>query len=94
MTRLAYVLALACALGCSDLPQPRAANSDACDAAGAHLAALGCRQAQTPRGTPFAAVCHRAAEDGRDLRADCLLRVTSCDDVRRVAATPRGQPCP
>lgn len=92
MTRWALLAVLA--IGCSSLPQPTPVPDDACEAAGAHLASLGCRQARTPGGTPFAVVCRRAAADGRDLRADCLVGVQSCADVQRVAATPRGERCP
>jgi hypothetical protein len=91
VTRLALVALL---LGCSPYPAQRAVPDDACEAAGARLAELGCPEARTPRGTPFAAVCRRAAADGRNLRADCLRSVQSCADVERVAATPEGAVCP
>lgn len=91
MTRL---LALSLLLvGCTHCvgtigPAP-APQASACDDAGATLERLGCPEAKTPAGNPFAVACVAAAADGRDWHPECLAKVTNCS---QVAAAFRGCP--
>lgn len=98
MKPLLFVLLL---VGCSPTPAPPPLppeREDQCDVAGRLLTERGCRQAQTPGGTPFAEFCRRRIEDSIDIRPDCIagLLQTSdgCDRVSEVASVQWGKPCP
>lgn len=74
-------------------PAPNVAGAPSgtpCERAGVRLAALGCREAETPSGTPFAAVCERAAKDGRDFHPTCIESIQTCNEVE---AAYRGELC-
>lgn len=51
-------------------------------------------RSRTPAGAPFAAYCHDAMKDGRDVRPDCIAVVPSCKWLDAAYRTPRGTPCP
>ncbi len=80
-------LSLLLAVGCTHCaagvlpPEPAPVQAGACEAAGERLAELGCPEATTPGGAPFAAACDAAAADGRDWHPGCIAQVTSCDQV-------------
>lgn len=65
-----------------------------CKDAGDRLEQLGCPEARTPAGAPFAEACEAAAEDGRDWRADCIAQISSCAELQSAYNTPEGEVCP
>lgn len=67
--------------------EPAPVTRAECEAAEARLVELGCPEARTPDGTPFGEACWDAAQDGRHWRPDCIVLVTSCDQVERAAGT-------
>ncbi len=56
-----------------------------CDRAESRLRQLGCSQAASPKGVPFAQSCRDAAETGVDLGAKCIAAVTRCEDVEAAS---------
>lgn len=78
---LALSLALAGCVSVAPAPAPAPVPEGSCEAAGAHLAELGCPEAKTPAGAPFAAACNAAVADGRNWHPECLARVASCSEV-------------
>ncbi len=89
-------------------PAPAPSVSDSaplsdCQAAEKVLTDLGCPEANIPGtalpdgGTAnpigFGAACAAALIDGRNWRADCLRRITSCAQVNAAYRTPVGVKC-
>jgi hypothetical protein len=64
-----------------------ASPTDTCEAAEARVSVLACRCADgVPVATKpgvFTDACRRAAHDGRNWRADCIARLTSCDRLEK-----------
>jgi hypothetical protein len=64
--------------------------ADDCAAAGARLCVLACAGSdgaplwRTPAGTPYAAACRRARDDGRDWRPSCVAKIPTCADFDRA----------
>ena len=64
---------------CGPLPAPIAqATSSDCAAAGARLRELGCPEAYTPLGTPFATFCVRQSDAGARIPASCIATAQTC----------------
>lgn len=82
----------ACTSQCAKTTHSVPAVSE-CTAAGDRLRELGCSQAATPAGTPFEVACKQALTDGRNWRADCISRVTSCNQVEQAYRTPPMEAC-
>lgn len=59
-----------------------AATLDDCQRADVTLNALKCPEAKTPKGTPFADACRRAAATKQDWHPECIAKVTSCAAVK------------
>jgi hypothetical protein len=88
-------------IACAPTPPPRGslypphrATAAECDAAQVTLDRLDCRQ-RTHAGRPFADLCRIAAADSpaRDWRPDCIMLVTSCDQVGAAYAVPSTEKC-
>lgn len=79
-----YVLAMTLLTSCTSHPAEYPIE-DACDLAQARLEELGCEEATTPAGTPFAEVCVRAYRDGRDWCATEIAVVQSCEEIEEAS---------
>lgn len=64
---------------------PVVASQEACDTACAHLASMGCEEAEpTPRGATCAEICYATDSTGwSNWGAACVTRAASCDAARR-----------
>ena len=84
---LVPIVLVATLAACHPRPQPLPhrppVDASQCDAAGAHLAALGCSLARSPNGTPWAQVCRDFAAEGFLLRAPCVLAADTCATAER-----------
>ena len=78
---LVTILALAGCASVTPAPAPAPVPEGSCETAGANLTELGCPEATTPAGTPFATACLAAVADGRNWHPECLARVASCSEV-------------
>jgi hypothetical protein len=98
MRTLLLCIALAisgCAGGHRPIPPPPPApiGDNDCERAQSRLEALGCDEFLPTEGDSFAERCEYAAEDGRNVRPDCIANVTSCGAVKAAAETPEHIKC-
>jgi hypothetical protein len=83
MRRIVAVAVAAVVASCGPLPAPVSpATSAECEAAGARLRELGCHEAYTPLGTPFATFCDRQSRAGARIPASCIASAESCEVAR------------
>lgn len=98
MAQQSMFLAMALLSGCAITPppiepepqDPVPADMTGCEQAGERLAELGCQEAATPEGTPFAVVCADAAADGRDYHPECIATIQDCSEAESAY---RGELC-
>lgn len=101
----AYLIAVALALAsCKTTPvadpvpphpTPIPVDVDMCDAAEAHLIAIGCPEGQpTKRGTKFSDVCRELSAAGIFPNPRCLSTVKSCAEVDVCTGSAMPLPAP
>ena len=86
---LAFVLIVSCVTPTEkqvnspvSVPTPITTDVSYCDAAEAHLIALGCPEGQpTKRGTRFADVCRELLHVGIYANPKCLVSAKSCSEI-------------
>lgn len=77
----AVILAIQCRTVEPEHPTP--VSSDQCEASAAKLAAMGCKETVTPKGTPFAIACRSHADAGLSYPHSCIQASRSCEEMRR-----------
>ncbi len=96
MASYSVIVAALVLAGCSGPPHPadgpgpqpivKADGGATCAEMCAHLAALGCPEAEpTPAGHSCEFVCTETLQAGMDVHPECVVSVTRCEDVSRAS---------